>query len=176
MRFVKLPTPKRCILVLVTKKGCDLMEIALFEPEIPQNTGNIARLVAAAGVDLNLVGALGFHLSDKLVKRAGMDYINLASIKRTLSLEELYVNKNGRIWLATTKGAQRYSNVKFADEDTILFGPESRGLPKDLLETHPEDCIRIPMLPNLRSLNLANSVAIVLYEALRQLDFPNLIP
>lgn len=153
------------------------MEIALYEPEIPQNTGNIARLTAACGVTLNLVGALGFHLSDKLVKRAGMDYIDLASIERTLSLEELYEKKkSGRIWLASTKGAQRYSDVCFSVEDTLLFGPESRGLPKELLEAHPNDCIRIPMLSGMRSLNLANSVAIVLYEALRQTNFPNLVP
>ncbi len=153
------------------------MEIALFEPEIPQNTGNIARLTAASGVSLNLVGALGFHLSDKLVKRAGMDYINLASIERTLTLEELYQKKkSGRIWLATTKGTQRYSDVEYSMEDTIMFGPESRGLPKDLLNAHPNDCIRIPMFEEIRSLNLATSVAIILYEALRQLDFPRLFP
>lgn len=153
------------------------MEIALFEPEIPQNAGNIVRLTAACGVDLNMVGALGFHLSDKLVKRAGMDYINLASIKRTLTLEELYFGKkSGRIWLATTKGAQRYSDVEYSLDDTIMFGPESRGLPKDLLNAYPEYCIRIPMLEGIRSLNLANSVAIILYEALRQLEFPRLFP
>lgn len=153
------------------------MEIALFEPEIPQNTGNIARLAAASGVDLNLIGALGFHLSDKLVKRAGMDYLDLRSIKRTLTLEEYYSDKKkGRIWLATTKGAQRYSDVQYSDEDTIMFGPESRGLPEELLFSHPNECIRIPMLKHMRSLNLASSVAIVVYEALRQLNFPNLVP
>jgi tRNA (cytidine/uridine-2'-O-)-methyltransferase len=153
------------------------MEIALFEPEIPQNTGNIVRLTVATGVELNLVGALGYHLSDKLVKRAGMDYIDLASIKRTMTLEELYKNKkSGRIWLATTKGAQRYTDVNYSIDDTIMFGPESRGLPIDLLEAHQENCIRIPMLSEIRSLNLANSVAIVLYEALRQLNFPRLVP
>lgn len=153
------------------------MEIALFEPEIPQNTGNIARLASASGVELNLVGALGFHLSDKLVKRAGMDYLNLESIKRTLTLGEYYMDKQkGRIWLATTKGAQRYTDVQYSIDDTIMFGPESRGLPEELLLNHPMECIRVPMLSDIRSLNLASSVAIVVYEALRQLNFPNLIP
>jgi tRNA (cytidine/uridine-2'-O-)-methyltransferase len=153
------------------------VEIALFEPEIPQNTGNIARLATASGLELNLVGALGFHLSDKLVKRAGMDYLDIDSIKRTATLEELYQSKQkGRIWLATTKGAQRYTDVKYSIDDTILFGPESRGLSVELLAAHQEDCIRIPMLPDCRSLNLASSVAIVAYEALRQLGFPGLVP
>lgn len=152
--------------------------MALVNPEIPPNTGNIARLCAATGCTLNLVRPLGFFLDDKRLKRAGLDYWDLLTHCFFDSIEELErAYQSAGIYYVTTKGRQWYTDVIYQPGDVLIFGPETAGLPKDLLAAHPERCIRIPMLPDerARSLNLSNSVAIVLYEALRQLGFENLV-
>lgn len=153
------------------------IHIVLVEPEIPPNTGNIARSCAATGAHLHLVKPLGFSIDDRSLKRAGLDYWPFVKLEVHESLEEFLQKYQGRrMYLATTKGTHRHTDVSFRDEDMILFGRETRGLPKDLIAQHQEDTLRIPMSADtrLRSLNLANSVNIVLFEALRQLDFPGL--
>ena len=151
------------------------MHIVLYAPEIPQNTGNIARTCAATGSVLHLIEPLGFQLSDKYLKRAGLDY---------WSLLELHIYENwadfreqhpeARPWMASTKAARTYAEVSYEKDDWILFGKETKGLPEDFLEAHRDSCIRIPMRSEARSLNLSNAVAITVFEALRQLDFPHL--
>ena len=153
------------------------IHIVLVEPEIPPNTGNIARSCAATGAHLHLVKPLGFSIDDRSLKRAGLDYWPFVKLEVHESLEEFLQKYQGRrMYLATTKGTHRHTDVSFRDEDMILFGRETRGLPKDLIAQHQEDTLRIPMSADtrLRSLNLANSVNISLFEALRQLDFPGL--
>lgn len=153
------------------------IHIVLVEPEIPPNTGNIARSCAATGAHLHLVKPLGFSIDDRSLKRAGLDYWPFVKLEVHESLEEFLQKYQGRqMYLATTKGTHRHTDVSFQDEDMILFGRETRGLPKDLIAQHQEDTLRIPMSADtrLRSLNLANSVNIILFEALRQLDFPGL--
>lgn len=143
--------------------------IVLFEPEIPQNTGNIARLCACTGSKLFLVGKLGFSLSDKYVKRAGLDYWDSVDIQKYDNLEELkkeYPNSN--FYYLTTKSRNIYTNVEFKQGDFFVFGPETRGIPENILNENKERSITIPMLEGQRSLNLSNSVAIVVYEAIRQ--------
>jgi len=155
-----------------------LLHIALVNPEIPPNTGNVARLCAATGCTLNLVRPLGFFLDDRRLKRAGLDYWDLLQLQFFDSIEELEAAYEGaNIYYATTRGKQWYTDVPYRPGDLLVFGPETEGLPKDLLAAHPGRCVRIPMLPDerARSLNLSNSVAIVLYEALRQLGFPGLV-
>lgn len=150
-----------------------MFNIALFQPEIPPNTGNIIRLCANTGVILNLIRPLGFELDDARLKRAGLDYHEFATIKthETFAAFKATVKKN-RIFACSTKGKTCYADVKFEIGDTFLFGPETRGLPKEILkEFSPEQILRIPMLPHSRSLNLANAVAIILFEALRQTGF-----
>ena len=149
--------------------------IVLHEPEIPSNTGNIGRTCVATGCSLHLIEPLGFHLTEKNLKRAGMDYWERLSVTRYMNYED-FLEKNGnpRVYFATTKARQRYTDVAFRDGDYIMFGKESAGIPEELLVEHPEMCIRIPMLGETRSLNLANSVAIVLYEAFRQNGFDGL--
>ena len=143
--------------------------VVLYEPEIPQNTGNIARLCACTGADLYLVGKLGFSLSDKYVKRAGLDYWDSVNIIQVPSLEELRSDfPDANFYYLTTKSQTPYYSCKFKDGDFFVFGPETRGLPEDLLNKNRKDTLTIPMLNGLRSLNLSNSAAIVLYEALRQ--------
>ncbi len=143
--------------------------VVLFEPEIPQNTGNIVRLCVCTGCSLYLVGRLGFTISDKHLKRAGLDYWNDANIKRYNSLEELQNEfSSSNFYYCTTKSKNKYSNKKFKKGDFFVFGPESRGLKEELLFSNPEKCITIPMMDGQRSLNLSNSVAIVIYEAIRQ--------
>lgn len=145
--------------------------IVLVEPEIPQNTGNIARLCACTGAGLYLVGKLGFSLSDKYTKRAGLDYWDSVDIHKTDTLEQLQSeNKDAKFYYLTTKTKQSYTEVKFNEGDFLVFGPETRGLNEKLLEKNPQTCLTIPMLEGQRSLNLSNSVAIVLYEAIRQLN------
>lgn len=155
-----------------------MLHVALVNPEIPPNTGNIARLCGATGCTLNLVRPLGFFLDDKRLKRAGLDYWELLTYRLFDSVEELETaySKAG-IYYVTTKGETCYTDVTYRRGDLLVFGPETAGLPRALLAAHPERCIRIPMLPDerARSLNLANSVAIVLYEALRQLGFDGLV-
>ena len=143
--------------------------VVLFEPEIPQNTGNIVRLCVCTGCNLYLVGKLGFSISDKYLKRAGLDYWHDANITRVNTLEELeQANPNAKFYYCTTKSKTKYTDRKFNKGDFFVFGPESRGLSEDLLFSNPEKCITIPMMKGQRSLNLSNSVAIVVYEAIRQ--------
>ena len=152
-----------------------MFNVVLVEPEIPQNTGNIARTCAATGARLHIVKPMGFEISDKHLKRAGLDYWHLLDITYYENLDDFFEkNKNGRFFYSTTKAPKSYTQVKFCDEDYILFGKETKGLPEELLYKDKQRCIRIPMINDARSLNLSNSVAIVLYEALRQTDFFNL--
>lgn len=146
------------------------LKIVLFEPEIPQNTGNIVRLCACAGAELYLVGKLGFSISEKNVRRAGLDYWKDAKVTHVINFEELRAQfPDSNFYFLTTKYPQKYTDVKYNEGDFIVFGPESRGIPELLLEGNKETCLTIPMMPNQRSLNLANSASIVLYEAIRQL-------
>lgn len=143
--------------------------IVLFEPEIPQNTGNIVRLCACTGAHLFLVGKLGFSLTDKYLKRAGLDYWNSAEITKYESLDDLKNDfKDSVFYYLTTKTNQKYTDCSFKDGDFLVFGPETRGLPEPLLKENAKTAVTIPMLDGQRSLNLSNSVAIVLYEAIRQ--------
>ena len=153
------------------------LHIVFVQPEIPSNTGNIARSCAATGSVLHLVRPLGFTLDDKHLKRAGLDYWPYVKLEVHDSLEDFLSKYEGRrMWLATTKGKQRYTDVSYRDEDMILFGRETAGLPRDFIEKHMESAVRIPMSEEtrLRSFNLANSANIILFEALRQLGFPGL--
>ena len=143
------------------------MNIVLFQPEIPQNTGNIGRTCVATDTVLHLIEPLGFGLDEKSLKRAGMDYWNQLDVRRYMNFEEfLLKNPGAKIWMATTKAKHCYSDVS--------FGKESAGIPEEILVDNEETCIRIPMLDKIRSLNLSNSVAIVLYEALRQTGFESM--
>ena len=153
------------------------LHIVFVEPEIPGNTGNIARTCAATGAHLHLVKPLGFDIDEKAVRSAGLDYWPYVNLSVYESLDEfLEKNANRRMFLATTKGSQRYTDVEYRDDDMILFGRETAGLPRDFITQNSSMAIRIPMSKEtrLRSLNLANSANIVLFEALRQLDFPEL--
>ncbi len=148
------------------------MHIILHQPEIPANTGNIGRTCVATGTSLHLIEPLGFRLDEKSIKRAGMDYWEHLDVIRYMNYEEFKrMHPQARIWMATTKARQVYSDVTFAPDDYIMFGKESAGIPEEILVENEEMCIRIPMLEQIRSLNLSNSVAIVLYEALRQNRF-----
>ena len=152
-----------------------MLNIVLVEPEIPMNTGNIARTCAATRSRLHLVRPLGFDISDKAVKRAGLDYWHMVDVRVYDDLEDLFrKNDITDLWLATTKAPQDYSKAAFTQDSWLFFGKETAGLPQWLREAHADRCIRIPMRSDARSLNLANSVAVVTYEALRQLDFPGL--
>lgn len=151
-----------------------MLHICLVEPEIPPNTGNIARLCAATFTDLHIVGVTGFRLDEKAVKRAGLDYWDEVKIRRHFDLEHLYTAlPRSRFVYFTTKTGKIYTDFQFQDEDCLVFGRETRGLPEDLLKANWERCLTIPMPnKNVRSLNLATSAGIALYEALRQLGFP----
>lgn len=154
-----------------------MINIVLVEPEIPPNTGNIARSCAATGSALHLIKPLGFKIDDTQVKRAGLDYWKHVNLTVYESLDDfLKLFKDEKLFYATTKGKIRYTDVAYPDNCFILFGKETKGLPESLIKANPSSSIRIPMGmdESLRSLNLSNSVNIVLYEALRQLDFPNL--
>ena len=145
------------------------MHIVLFEPEIPGNTGNIARLCAATGCHLHLVRPLGFSVEDKYLKRAGLDYWYLVDIHYYDSIHEVLENfKDNPKYLLTTKGHKSYSDVQYAPDSVLIFGKETAGLPDWMHEEYAEGCVRIPMISEARSLNLSNAVAIVAYEALRQ--------
>lgn len=151
------------------------MEIVLVEPEIPGNTGNIARLCAANHMTLHLVEPLGFSIEDKYLKRAGLDYWHLVDVKIHKSLDEVYEQyKDRRFWYATTKAAHTHAEVQYEIGDMLVFGKETKGLPEEIVAANPDTCIRIPMIDEARSLNLSNAVAIIAYEAMRQLDFPDL--
>ncbi|MBS0358044.1 MAG: tRNA (uridine(34)/cytosine(34)/5-carboxymethylaminomethyluridine(34)-2'-O)-methyltransferase TrmL [Proteobacteria bacterium] len=153
-----------------------MLHIALYQPEIPPNTGNIIRLCANLGAQLHLIHPLGFALEDKQLRRAGLDYREWVNVQEYADYSEFISNfSESRIFACSTKGKSIYTNVSFRQNDILLFGPETRGLPKEILEMLPgESIIRIPMLPNSRSLNLSNSVAVILYEAYRQLGFMGL--
>ena len=148
------------------------INIVLLEPEIPANTGNIGRTCAATGSRLHLIEPLGFRLNEKALKRAGMDYWKDLDVTTYINYEDfLEKNPGAKIYMATTKGQHVYSDVKFEPNCYIMFGKESAGIPEEILLEHPNEAIRIPMMGETRSLNLANSVSIVLYEALRQNGF-----
>ncbi len=147
----------------------DFLNIVLYEPEIPQNTGNIARLCACLGAKLYLVGRLGFILSDKYLKRAGLDYWDKLEIEHVENLDTLLENnKNSNFYYFTTKTNNIYTNIEYKQGDFLVFGPETRGIPEEILNKNSEFCATIPMKKNTRSLNLSNSVAIAAYEAFRQ--------
>lgn len=152
------------------------LNVVLVEPEIPQNAGNIARTCAVTGSKLHLVRPLGFEVSDKYLKRAGLDYWHLVDIYYYDSIEEVmekfYNGKN--FYFFSTKAKQIHSNAKYSDGVFLVFGKETKGLPESLLEKHYDECVRLPMMSETRSLNLSNSVCVGVYEALRQLGYPNL--
>ncbi|HEV8159542.1 MAG TPA: tRNA (cytidine(34)-2'-O)-methyltransferase, partial [Pyrinomonadaceae bacterium] len=172
--FKKLSGKISAIILSKSKNNLSMLHVALVEPEIPPNTGNVARLCAATFTDLHIIGATGFRLDDKAVKRAGLDYWDEVKIKRHIELENLYqFLPNSRFIYLTTKTKKTYLDFKFVENDCLVFGRETRGLPEDLLKANWERCLTIPMPnDNVRSLNLATSVGIVLYEALRQINFP----
>ncbi|RMG06077.1 MAG: tRNA (cytidine(34)-2'-O)-methyltransferase [Acidobacteria bacterium] len=152
-----------------------MLHVALFEPEIPPNTGNIARLCAATFTYLHIVGVTGFRMDDKALRRAGLDYWEHVRLTRHLDMNQLYeALPNSRFIYFSTKAERFYTEWKYKPEDCLVFGPETRGLPESLLKANWERCLKIPMPnKNVRSLNLATSVAVVLYEALRQIGFPH---
>ena len=148
------------------------MNIVLLEPEIPQNTGNISRTCAVTHSTLHLIKPLGFSVDDKYLKRSGLDYWQFLDVRYYENFDDFVEkNPNARIFMATTKSKQMYTEVEYSEDDYIMFGKESAGIPEEILVDYEETCVRIPMLENIRSLNLSNSVAIVLYEALRQQNF-----
>ena len=152
-----------------------MVDIILLEPEIPMNTGNIARTCACTGARLHLIKPLGFDISDKAVKRAGLDYWQYVDISVYENIEEFFARHGDEnLFLATTKAPRSYAEADFSGDVKLLFGKETAGLPESLREKYREGCIRIPMLSDVRSLNLANSVAILCYEALKQQGFPGL--
>lgn len=149
-----------------------MLNIVLHEPEIPANTGNIGRTCVAAGVRLHLIEPLGFKLDEKSVKRAGLDYWDQLDVTTYINYEDfLSRNPGAKIYMATTKAEKIYTEVNYEPDAYIMFGKESAGIPEEILVQHKEECIRIPMAGEIRSLNLGNSVAIVLYEAMRQNHF-----
>ena len=151
------------------------VNIVLVEPEIPQNTGNIVRTCAATGTRLHIVKPMGFEIDDKKLKRAGLDYWHFLNIQYYENLEDFFEkNKDGRFFYLSSKAPASYTEVEYRENDFLLFGKETKGLPEDFLAEHYESCVRIPMRPEARSLNLSNAVAITVYEALRQLSFPTL--
>ncbi|MGN0940318.1 MAG: tRNA (uridine(34)/cytosine(34)/5-carboxymethylaminomethyluridine(34)-2'-O)-methyltransferase TrmL [Selenomonadaceae bacterium] len=151
------------------------MHIVLVEPEIPGNTGNIARLCAATGFVLHLVRPLGFSTDDKYLKRAGLDYWHLVTVVYHDSFDEVLKKYGGhRFYYFSTKAPRSYTEVSYTPDDFIVFGKETKGLPEELLKEHWDSCVRIPMISDARSLNLSNSVAIASYEALRQFGFDGL--
>ena len=148
--------------------------IVLVEPEIPQNTGNIARTCAATGSRLHLVEPLGVSIDDKKLKRAGLDYWHLLDITDYKDLNEFFAKNPGNHYFFTTKAPRHYAQVTYKDGDYLIFGKETKGLPEELLKEHPEQCVRLPMISDARSLNLSNSVCVGVYEALRQTNFAGL--
>ena len=152
-----------------------MLNIVLVEPEIPQNCGNIARTCAATGCVLHLIRPLGFDISEKAVRRAGLDYWSQVTVRDYENLDDFFAkNKVEQMWCLSTKAPRCYTEARFSDKCYLFFGKETKGLPEDFLEAHFDSCIRLPMRPDTRSLNLSNAVAITVYEALRQLSFPGL--
>jgi tRNA (cytidine/uridine-2'-O-)-methyltransferase len=151
------------------------LNIVLVEPEIPQNTGNIARTCAATGTRLHIVEPMGFRIDDKKLKRAGLDYWHLLDITYYKDTADFFEkNKDGNFFFFTTKALKAHTDVTYTDKSFLFFGKETKGLPEELLLQHRDECVRIPMIDDARSLNLSNSVAIGVYEALRQLNYPEL--
>ncbi len=152
-----------------------MLNIVLVEPEIPQNCGNIARTCAATGANLHLIRPLGFDISEKAVRRAGLDYWDMVTVRDYASLEDFF-SKNDvkQMWCLSTKAPRCYTEASFEDGCYLFFGKETKGLPEDFLQEHYHSCVRIPMREDARSLNLSNAVAITVFEALRQLSFPGL--
>ena len=151
------------------------MNIILHQPEIPANTGNIGRTCVATGTSLHLIEPLGFRLDEKSIKRSGLDYWDKLDVTRYINYEEFLEKHPGvKVWMATTKAKRLYTEAEFGPDDFIMFGRESAGIPEEILIENEETCIRIPMLDQIRSLNLSNAAAIVLYEALRQNGFDSL--
>ena len=152
-----------------------MLNVVLVEPEIPQNTGNIARTCAATGAVLHLIEPLGFDISASAVKRAGLDYWDLVDVRVYSSLEDFFQkNQVEQMRLFSTKAPRAYTEADYAEDCFLLFGKETKGLPESFLAQHYEDCVRIPMREQARSLNLSNSVAVAVFEALRQQNFPHL--
>ena len=153
-----------------------MLNIVLHEPEIPQNCGNIARTCAATGAVLHLIRPLGFDISEKAVRRAGLDYWHLVDVRVYDNLEDFFSKNDVKeFWCLSTKAPRCYTEATFADGDYLFFGKETKGLPEDFLEENRQSCVRIPMRADARSLNLSNAVAITVFEALRQLGFPSLL-
>ncbi len=153
-----------------------MLNIVLVEPEIPSNTGNIARTCAATGSVLHLIRPLGFDISDSAVKRAGLDYWHLVDVRDYENMDDFFSkNEVAEPWLLSTKAPRAYTQAQFTDGCYLFFGKETKGLPEPFLDEHYDRCLRIPMRQEARSLNLGNSVAIVVYEALRQLQYPGLL-
>lgn len=151
------------------------LNVVLIEPEIPQNTGNISRTCAATGARLHLVGPMGFHITDKQVRRAGLDYWDKLDITYYDSTEEFFEkNKDGNFFYFTTKAEQTHSEVSYPNNAYLVFGKETKGLPEELLKENHDNCVRLPMRGIIRSLNLSNAVAVGVYEVLRQWDYPEL--
>jgi len=152
------------------------LHIVLVEPEIPANTGNIARTCAATGAHLHLVRPLGFNTDDKTLKRAGLDYWHAVQVHYYDSFDEVKEKyPDGRFFCASTRNSKRYTDFEYQDGDLFVFGKETKGLPQSILDMHPDTCLRLPMMTDkVRSLNLSNSAAIVVFEALRQLDYPGM--
>ncbi len=150
------------------------LNIVLVEPQIPQNTGNIARTCSATGARLHLVGPMGFTVDDRKLKRAGLDYWHLLDITYYEGLDDFFARNSGPFYYFTTKAKNRYTDVVYPDGAYLVFGREDAGLPESLLVKNPASCVRLPMRGEARSLNLSNTVAVGVYEALRQWDFPAL--
>ena len=152
-----------------------MLNVVLVEPEIPQNCGNIARTCAATGCRLHLIRPLGFDISEKAVKRAGLDYWSMVEVRDYENLDDFF-SKNDvkQMWCLSTKAPRCYTEAEFSEDCYLFFGKETKGLPEDFLQTHYESCVRIPMREDARSLNLSNAVAITVFEAMRQLSFPGL--
>ena len=153
-----------------------MLNVVLHEPEIPQNCGNIARTCAATGSVLHLIKPLGFDISEKAVRRAGLDYWHMVDVRVYENLEDFFARCDVKqLWCLSTKAPRRYTEANFEDGCYLLFGKETKGLPEDFLEKHYHETVRIPMREEARSLNLSNAVAITVFEALRQLEFPGLL-
>ena len=150
------------------------INIVMVEPEIPQNTGNVARTCAATGARLHLVGPMGFKIDNKKLKRAGLDYWHFLDISYYENLDDFFAKNKGPFYYFTTKGRKTHSEADYPDNVYLLFGKETKGLPEELLIKNPQRCLRIPMANDIRSLNLSNSVAIAVYEVLRQWNYPKL--
>ncbi len=153
-----------------------MLNVVLHQPEIPQNCGNIARTCAATGARLHLIRPLGFDISEKAVRRAGLDYWHLVDVRVYEDLEDFFAKNDVRqLWCLSTKAPRCYTEAEYSDDCYLLFGKETKGLPEDFLEAHRDQCVRIPMRSEARSLNLSNAVAITVFEALRQTGFPGLL-